>query len=81
MVLMDNQPPKASAILYVTSVVMGFFGVMMPLLDMMHRSAGMMTDTLIELWVWNPWSEWGIILIILGLCHFLLGLMTDRRGA
>lgn len=79
--MMDNQPTKVSAILYVSSVVMWFFGLMMPMLDMMQRSTGQATDTLIELWMWNPWSEWGLILIALGLYHFLLGLTADRRGA
>ena len=75
------QQAKTSAILYVSSVVMFFFGFMLPLFDMIQRQGSSAADTMIELWQWNPSSEWGVILILLGLYHFWLGLRADRQGA
>ena len=71
---------RASTILYVSSVVMLCQGMMLLLLDVTMRSHTQ-EDTLMEMIEWTPMTEWGVILIGLGFYNFLLGLMTDRRGA
>jgi uncharacterized membrane protein len=71
---------KASSILYVASAISGFLGVMTPLLEMITRRPEVMPDTFIELIELNPYSQIGLIGIVLAIGFFLLGLMTDRRG-
>lgn len=71
---------KASTILYVAAAAFLFLGVMLPIGEMMVRP-GVRPDTLVEMLEWNPFSQLGVVGIIQGLFLFLLGLMTDRRGA
>jgi hypothetical protein len=74
-------PFKASSTLYAASGVSMFSGVIVTLLEMMSRAPKNNPDTFIELLEWNPYSQLGLIGILLALFLFWLGLMTDRRGA
>lgn len=77
------EPPifKASAILYVTSVTFLLGAFMVTLIEILNRPTEGGQDTFIELLEWNPYSQVGVIGVVLGLFMFWLGLMVDRRGA
>jgi len=77
--LQPRKPIKASAILYIVSVVSGFFGIEIIILDVINRSPHATIDTFLELLELNPISQFGAIGIVLALFFFWLGLMTDRR--
>lgn len=70
---------KASSILYVSSAIFIFFGILIPLMEMMIRP-GVRPDTLIEMFEWNSFSQLGLLGIIHGIFLFWLGVLTDRRG-
>lgn len=80
--LLPEPPPfKVSAILYVTSVSFLLGAFMITLLEILNRPTEGGPDTFIELLEWNPYSQIGVIGVVLGLFMFWLGLMVDRRGA
>lgn len=72
---------KASAILYVTSVSFFLGAFMVTFMEVLNRPQEGGPDTFIELLEWNPYSQIGVIGVVLGLFMFWLGLMVDRRGA
>lgn len=76
---MNSDNLKASPILYTSSSVILFIGMMLPLLDITQR-ANIEGKTFTQLFEWNIFSEWGIILIILSLLHFWLAVKIDGRG-
>jgi len=75
----SSEDPKTSTILYISSGIALFMGIMLPLGDMAQR-CNLDTDTLTELLQWNIFSEWGSFLIFLGLWHFWLAIKIDGRG-
>ena len=79
-ILPEPRPFKASAILYLTTVLFFLGGFMVTVLDVASRPIEG-KDTFIELLEWNPMSQMGAIGLVLGLFMFWLGLMVDRRGA
>ena len=72
---------KASTVLYVTGIVFGFLGVLLIMMDLVVRQQHVQVDTLIELWEWNPSTQFGLGGIAQGLYFFLMGILVDRRGA
>jgi len=71
---------KASAILYMTSAIFLFCGIMLPLLEVVGRTQGHTPDTFVELLEWNPCSQLGLICTAQALFLFWLGLLVDRRS-
>ncbi len=71
---------KASGILYIAGALWLYMGVTIPLLEMIERE-GPRPDTLVEMLEWNPFSEIGLVGIVVGMFLFWLGMMVDRRGA
>ena len=71
---------KASGILYIAGAALLYIGMTIPLLEMMMR-ARPHPDTLVEMLEWNPFSEIGLVGIVVGMFLFWLGMMVDRRGA
>ena len=71
---------KASAILYMTSAIFLFCGIMLPLLEVIGRTQGYISDTFVELLEWNPYSQLGMICMAQALFLFWLGLLVDRRS-
>jgi hypothetical protein len=76
-----SRPFAASAILYTSSFVSICLGLTLPMLEILSRKIPVMPDTFIELLEWNPFSQLGLIFVLLGLSHFILAVMIDRRGA
>lgn len=78
-----ESPPsfKASAILYASSLLSICGGMAVILLEVLNRQTTNRPDTFIEMLEWNPVSQIGLIGILMGMFHFWLGLMIDRRKA
>lgn len=80
--LTTTPPPfKASAILYTSSLLFLCGSWAMILLDILNRQVPSGPDTLIEMMEWNPISQIGLLGMLMGVFHFWLGLMVDRRNA
>lgn len=71
---------KASGILYIAGAALLYIGLTIPLLEMIGRERPY-PDTLVEMLEWNPFSEIGLVGIVVGMFLFWLGMMVDRRGA
>ena len=78
--LQPRKQVKASAILYCVSVISGFLGLEIILLDVLMRKPNTMPDSFLEQLELNPYSQIGIEGIVIAMGLFWLGLVTDRRG-
>jgi len=78
--LQPRKRVRASTILYCASIVSGFFGIEIILLDALVRRPDIVPYSFLGQLELNAYSQIGVEGIVIAMGLFWLGLVTDRRG-